>query len=215
VTANSVVVFDSIPVYRWGVSQALAAAGFDVDEAIDVIALRGQLDVDAIVLTIRGPADYAVVRNCVQTTGVPIIALVASHSCGDFVAALHAGAHSTGALDTSIPAVCEIVATTIQGFGCAPPRVIAPMASSFMAHALDMTLSEHDLHVLQCISEGCTVAKLAKQEGFSERTMYRRLRELYARIGASTRTDAIHILRSGGYIPSPFALSLSSDLQMQ
>ncbi len=53
---------------------------------------------------------------------------------------------------------------------------------------------------LQELVSGTTVGRLAKQAGYSERMMFRILKELYSRLGADTRTQALMQARASGWI---------------
>jgi DNA-binding NarL/FixJ family response regulator len=52
-------------------------------------------------------------------------------------------------------------------------------------------IGEDGISWLQALASGETVAELSLRLGYSEREMYRRLRRLYSRIGATGRTDAL------------------------
>jgi DNA-binding CsgD family transcriptional regulator len=54
-----------------------------------------------------------------------------------------------------------------------------------------MTLTVEELTWLRSLAAGETVTELSLSLGYSERELYRRLRRLYTRMGASGRTDAL------------------------
>ena len=52
-------------------------------------------------------------------------------------------------------------------------------------------IDENDQQRLQLLAQGRTVAELADLDGYSEREMFRTLKDLYTRIGVTSRTEAI------------------------
>jgi DNA-binding CsgD family transcriptional regulator len=54
-----------------------------------------------------------------------------------------------------------------------------------------MALDVEEVTWLRSLAAGETVAELSLRLGYSERELYRRLRRLYSKMGASGRTDAL------------------------
>ena len=60
--------------------------------------------------------------------------------------------------------------------------------------------SPADNRRLRELARGTTVGRLAADVGYSERMMFRLLRELYARLGAGNRTDALVKAQAKGWL---------------
>jgi DNA-binding NarL/FixJ family response regulator len=56
------------------------------------------------------------------------------------------------------------------------------------------------LEWLRALAQGITVAQLAERHGYSERAMFRHLRDLYARMGAKGRTEALMLANRRGWL---------------
>jgi DNA-binding NarL/FixJ family response regulator len=52
-------------------------------------------------------------------------------------------------------------------------------------------VTEEEVGWLADLAAGETVARIAHETGYSERAMFRRLREVYERLGVTSRTEAI------------------------
>jgi DNA-binding NarL/FixJ family response regulator len=73
--------------------------------------------------------------------------------------------------------------------------------------------SNRELGLLQELADGAKVASLARTAGYSQREMYRVLAELYERLGASTRTEALLRADRWGLLNTPTASTVSGDDQ--
>jgi DNA-binding CsgD family transcriptional regulator len=60
--------------------------------------------------------------------------------------------------------------------------------------------SRREMEWLRQLASGTTVAKLADGAGYSERAMFRLLRDLYQRMGAQNRTEALLKARQRGWL---------------
>jgi DNA-binding CsgD family transcriptional regulator len=61
-------------------------------------------------------------------------------------------------------------------------------------------MSKRDVEWLRALSQGITVSQLAETMGYSERAMYRLLRDLYQRMDVKTRTEAVLKASQSGWI---------------
>jgi DNA-binding NarL/FixJ family response regulator len=62
------------------------------------------------------------------------------------------------------------------------------------------SLAPHEIAWLRDLANGATVAQLAKQAGYSERAMFRLLRQVYARLQVRNRTQALLHARQQGWL---------------
>ena len=65
--------------------------------------------------------------------------------------------------------------------------------------------TSHELTWLRKLADGAKVAALARTAGYSQREMYRLLADLYARLGTSTRTEALLRADRWGLLTAPAA----------
>jgi DNA-binding NarL/FixJ family response regulator len=75
------------------------------------------------------------------------------------------------------------------GTGALPPATLPPPS-----------LTDVEQAWLRRLAAGGTVAGLARGCGYSEREMYRRLSDMYSRLGARTRTEALLLAERFGLL---------------
>lgn len=80
----------------------------------------------------------------------------------------------------------------MNGLATVPTALIrARPSSSVRAREIIANVDIEKRGWLEALSNGISTAQLAGQIGFSEREMYRRLRDLYGRMGVRNRTEAL------------------------
>jgi DNA-binding NarL/FixJ family response regulator len=91
----------------------------------------------------------------------------------------------------------------VNGHTLLPIGVLRALASSAAAGpiATDAQMpAPRETEWLRQLAEGRSVARLANAAGYSERMMFRLLRELYDRLGVRSRTEALMRARERGWI---------------
>lgn len=93
--------------------------------------------------------------------------------------------HSTGAIVATIHAAANGV--TALPVGVAPQLAALNEREDYQ----QLTLSGEDNDCLSKLAAGVTIRRLARSFDCSERTMYRRLAEIYNKLGAHSRSQAV------------------------
>jgi DNA-binding NarL/FixJ family response regulator len=94
--------------------------------------------------------------------------------------------------DDSPELVLLVLGAALRGLSVLPELVVRTMSQ----HTPDETDVSHWLNTdemkwLVAMAAGSTVADLAESIGYSERAMFRRLKDLYQRLGVANRTEAL------------------------
>lgn len=176
-------VMDECPVYGLGLLRALEEAGYSVASGAE--ASDG--DSPLTVAIVRSDEDQE--RVGTSGDGVVVVAVVDDEAPARYAEALAAGASTVVAADAPVTAVVEAVDAAINGRTVLPISVAQELARD--ASRWSPALSAEEIEWLRRLAHGATVAELAKESFHSERDMYRALRRLYSRIGASSRAEAI------------------------
>jgi DNA-binding NarL/FixJ family response regulator len=178
---------DRVEVYRRGLAAVLEEAGHRVEPTAS--APLGHVTPRAIMLSIRAPEDWEELQNLVPRP-TPVIALVPEGDDGAAVRALRSGA--AGVIGRAAP-VEEIIAT-VEAAVHGQVRLTLDLARRIMVSPTDaptIALTDQEVAWLRSLAAGVRIADLAHISGHSERAMYRLLRHLYDRMGASDRTGAL------------------------
>lgn len=98
-------------------------------------------------------------------------------------------------------AVREAFEAAVQGRCILPIEVLRALTSSETGGGTDADVpSARDRDWLRQLAEGITVGQLAARVGYSERMMFRLLRDVYDRLQVKGRTEALLLARDRGWL---------------
>lgn len=199
-----VAVADPLPLFRHGVRDVLAEAGFAVEMPEDLLAWASVDEPRLALFTVSTPADWALLPElCRAQRGTTIIAVVTDTGMATYVRAISAGAAGVLSRDATLTVVREVFDAAVRGRSIVPTEVLQALADG-SAPAPDApeegrpSAAERDW--LRQLARGDTVASLATGIGYSERMMFRLLRDLYVKVGVSNRTEALMKARDQGWL---------------
>ena len=129
-------------------------------------------------------------RSVIDATVVATVAVVEHVSVEVFAAAIAGGAVGVIEAATQLGEAAEVVAAAAAALVVVPDHVAAAVADT-PAMTGAPALGEDERCWLRWLAGGKTVTSLAVAACYSEREMYRLLRTLYTRLGASGRTEAL------------------------
>jgi DNA-binding NarL/FixJ family response regulator len=197
------------PIYRHGLSAGLSAAGMTctpLSTSAELSALLadqpripGQSG-DAVVVVV--PADQAldvltVVREASgeEAPTVHVVEEATAEACAE---ALRVGATGVVALDAELNQVIGVVRAAAGGQTLLPRQIAKALCRQQAGPVPQLLPRERDW--LRHLADSGTVASLARTVGYSEREMYRLLGGVYARLGASNRTEALLLAERWGLL---------------
>jgi DNA-binding NarL/FixJ family response regulator len=181
---------DPLPAYRFGVRAVLEGAGFPTAEPADVASwARGGASRLALLGVVSSDGWSLLDAVAVSAPGAPIVALLDRPSTDDYRRALGAGATAALPRDAAPDQIVEVVRAASGHHTLLPAAVAASLARP--ADVAVLVLDAEQSRWLRELASGLTVEELAWKEGYSTRTMYRRLQLTYRRLGADDRTRAL------------------------
>jgi DNA-binding NarL/FixJ family response regulator len=124
-----------------------------------------------------------------------VVALLDQMSVAGSVRAFRAGAACVMARDTSPSALREAFGAAVRGQSLMPVKVLRALIDSVAEEP-----SADERRWLRELAQGTTVGRLASEVGYSERMMFRLLRDLYTRLGADNRTEALVRAQAQGWL---------------
>lgn len=188
----TIAVVETAASFRRGIDAALERSGFQP------VALEASPT--AVLVTLRIPDGCDTVIQ-LAATGVVVLALLP-----DPTPEAHAHAYShgaTGTVDWSADPD-EIVAAlraALEGRTRLPAEIARVLASEWPSlHAPRPEIYEEEVDWLMALAAGTTVSRLADDTGYSERAMFRKLHDLYGRLGVSSRAEAIVVAERIGLL---------------
>ncbi|MFI6477612.1 hypothetical protein ACIBH1_06760 [Nonomuraea sp. NPDC050663] len=197
-----IAVFDPLPVYRHGVMATLREAGLGSESPDDVFAWMDDDHLRLVVLSVQTSEDWeCLVQLCRTHRDALVVALLPDDAVTTHVRALTGGAVATLPRDAQPSAVRAAVEAVIDGRSVVPVDVLRALTVAGPAAVSNEEVpSPQEREWLRRLAAGSTVADLADGAGYSERMMFRLLRDLYKRIKAGNRTQALMLARERGWL---------------
>jgi len=178
----TVSVVEPLPAYRRGLEAALVEAGMTV--SVDGSAP------DAVIVSFDDGSCGDI--EAAAATGAVVVALLASPTARSAAHAAHHGAVAVADRAGEPASIAGVVAGALEGRASMPAAVYRDLAAEWPdPHVAAPQISEEEAEWLAALTRGTTVARLADEVGYSERAMFRRLHDLYARLGVANRSEAI------------------------
>lgn len=196
---RTIAVVDRLPAYRHGLMAGLTSYGFHV-AGFPSPPFDG-VEYDAVVMTLTDPADwdaFAVLRSTHPRAAA--IVLLADPGIGGHRRALRLGAAGTVAHDATIEDIMAAVEAALAGNMLLPRHVVRRLLETEGQADEGVPLSDYEVSWLRALARGVTVAGVAEAARYSERQMHRLIRCLYARMGVSTRGEALVLAARWGVL---------------
>ncbi len=180
------VILESAAAYRRGLIPALAGAGFDVDAESDPTGRH------LVLAPLRSPGDCAILEGLADDADSVVVALIDPAEPEAYAHALSHGVAGVVAWDADPEHIASVAGAAVQGMVMVP----AAAATALVRRAVDFHQDRPFLDPTEVawiieLSRGSTVVTLAERYGYSERAMFRRLGEVYGRLGATNRAEAL------------------------
>jgi DNA-binding NarL/FixJ family response regulator len=197
-----IAISDPLPVYRLGLMTILGGPGFEPQTDEELLAWSRQEQQSVVLLTLLSADDWTLLARLRQArSDTLLIAVLPETSIRSHVQAILGGAVAAMARDAPPKTVRKVLKAAVDGRSMLPVEVVRALATSQWQQEDDQNVpSPQELDWLRELASGTTVARLADHAGYSERAMFRHLREIYVRIGARNRTEALMRAHERGWL---------------
>jgi DNA-binding NarL/FixJ family response regulator len=196
-----IAVSDPLPVYRRGLIATLRDAGFHSEAPDDLLAWIRQDHRRVVLLTLEAPSDWTLLAELRHTRpDLLVVAVLGDVSVQTHIRAIVAGAVAAVPRDASPEVVRRVFKEAVEGFSVLPVEVVQALAAPHHRPETGPTPAPHEVAWLRELASGLTVAHLAERSGYSERAMFRLLRDLYQRLEVRGRTEALIMAHQRGWL---------------
>lgn len=212
-----VLVVDDHPVFREGTRRILGASPDirvvgEAGDGQEAVELADALRPDVVILDIRLPRLNGVEATRRILRGAPgtrVLALTAYDDDEYVTALMSAGALGYLLKNVSGPELAEAVRTVCRGTPVLHP-VIALKVARYWAQSADParpgggTITGREVEVLDLVARGLHNKEIAERLELSARTIETHLEHIFAKLGVSSRTEAVtlalsrHLLHTAG-----------------
>lgn len=180
--------------FRRGLAAAIDSAVLGVEEVGDLDEwLRG--DPPRLVVTGNGDEVSLLAR---RSSGTFVVVLLPSLELAGYRQALAAGADGVAHVDSEPATIADTVRSALIGEVILPAEVARQLAGK--PRPAQPSLSDEERSLLQRISEGATVVQLADEFYLAERSVRRRLQNIYVKLGAGGRAEAVKLAGQMGLV---------------
>ncbi len=171
----------------------LEDAGYSTTDMAGLANWRAGRDGRAIVAAVQDAAGFEALRRFRdEHPFIPVVAVLAEVTVEAFAVAMRAGATAAVHEEHSAEMLSLTLRAALEGHGIAPLGVLQAMAARVPETPDSKSwLSADEAEWIRTLAAGGTVADLAGTVGYSEREMFRNLRDTYTRLGVRNRTEAI------------------------
>jgi DNA-binding NarL/FixJ family response regulator len=192
-----VAVLDPLPLFSRGAATVLAAAGYEVQVPEDLLSWAGSRRPAVVLLTLLAAPDWELLVPLRDMAEVAVVAVLQDlHPAA--IRAVRMGARSVLPRAASPAVLLRTVEATADGQAVLPAEVLSMVTAPQAGLAI---LSEERLSWLRRLAAGSTVAELADNAGYSERAMFRILKQVYRDMGVDNRMQAVLRAQELGWLP--------------
>jgi DNA-binding NarL/FixJ family response regulator len=198
-----IAVSDPLPLVQHGIMAILGDAGFQPEVPEDLLDWVRQEPRRVVLFTLHAPERWKELAElCDADAGVLVIALLTETSVPTYVQAIESGAVAAVPRDAPPELVHQVFEAALEGKSLLPVEVVRVLAAPRAGREAERQEgpSLREIEWLRQLAGGTTVGQLADHAGYSERAMFRLLRELYGRVGARNRTEALMRAKGEGWL---------------
>ena len=191
---------DPLPAFCRGVMAILRDTGFEAEVPNDILAWLHDDQTKLLFLSLLTPQDWILLEELKhRDPHAAVVAFLDDMSMPSHVRALTAGAIAALPRDASPSSIREAFTAVLNGHAVIPIAVLRELLQR-PAETDARRLSQRERDWLHDLANGMTINHLAAKAGYSERMMFRMLRDLYTRLGAKTKVEALMRARENGWL---------------
>ena len=193
-----IAISDPLPAFRRGVMAILRDAGYDAEAPTDLLAWVQKMTRPSCCFSAWSPLRTGSFwRNCNSRTQDAVVVALLDDMSVRHVRALTYGAVAAMPRNSSPDSIRETFGAILSGRSLVPIAVLRALLQQPAEQDADRP-SARERAWLRDLAGGMTVNELAAKAGYSERMMFRLLRELYSRFGARTKVRGTHACARAG-----------------
>lgn len=184
-----IAVVDPLPMFAHGVVQMLTAAGLSAEAPAEALAWVKSRESAVVVMTATANHDWDTIDRLIA--GQHRILVLLDDPNGALGArGIRTGARAVLSRAAGAQTLLRTIEAVVDGQVIMPVAVAAEIAS-VSTGSPGGGLTTDQISWLDDLAAGVTVAQLADRVGYSERAMFRLLQDVYRRLGAANRLQAI------------------------
>jgi DNA-binding NarL/FixJ family response regulator len=190
---------DPLPLLRTGIAAVLRQDGHPVEEPADLLAWCADGSPALIVIGLTTSGQWETLGDLIRKRpAVRAVALLPDLAAA--ARAVRAGAVAVLPRDADAKHLRDACRAVGRDEYVLPAVAVRDLLRRAAHWEFEIRLDDRELAWLRQLADGGTVARVAVASGYSERMMFRLLRDLYTRLGVGSRTEAILLAREQGWV---------------
>jgi DNA-binding NarL/FixJ family response regulator len=197
-----IAISDPLPIFRRGLIATLGDRGIQPEAPEDLLSWARQRQRGIVLLTLHLPEDWKLLTDLRKASeDLAVIAVLNEAQTGLSVRAIVAGAVAVVSRGAEPESVKRVFDAVVEGKSLLPAEVVRALATPRTDVDEDAgSPTARELEWLKGLAGGLTVGQLADRLGYSERAMFRLLRDLYTRMQVQNRTEALMHAHKQGWL---------------
>jgi DNA-binding NarL/FixJ family response regulator len=193
-------VLDPLPVFEMGLLTLLESGGTRLGNTEALGGWLARTPQGILLLTVLEEHVWDVLSHAAAHEGINVIAALDPFTEVAATRALRAGAANVVARNAHPAVFRRVLADTLADVITLSRSSLRTAIATPRLNRDRAVISDTELAWLRALASGSSVSSLAQSAMYSERMMYRKLRELYARLGVARRTQALMLARDEGWL---------------
>jgi DNA-binding NarL/FixJ family response regulator len=201
---DRILVVSPVPAFGEGIATFLIDNGLDAVNPGDPMRWLRDHTPDAAIVIVGSPDGEMMIRTLsADHPKLAIVGLLPAPGAVDCRWILDAGAHAAIPWSASSAEILQALLSAMGGLTTLPTEAARAMARSVPGRSPAIGIEAHEEQWLRDLARGSSVVDLARRVGYSQRELYRRLAQLYRRMGVTTRPEAIALAAQWGLLHEP------------
>ncbi len=168
-----------------------------VGQAIDgeeTLRLVRELHPDVVLIDVQMPKMDGIeaTRRITQQSPTTQVVILSSFDQDEYIyKAIEAGARGYILKDIDLPALLDVVRAAAKGEAVLPPNIATRLVEHISAQRAQASLTKREQEVLCLLAKGLRNKEIAGQLNITERTVKSHVANIIAKLGVSSRTEAV------------------------
>jgi DNA-binding NarL/FixJ family response regulator len=163
-------------------------------DGLETLRLVEELHPDVVLIDVQMPKMDGIeaTRRIRQQSPTTQVVILSSFDEDEYIyKAIQAGARGYLLKDIDLHALLDVIRAAAQGESVLPPNIATRLVEHISAQRTQARLTQREQEVLCLLAKGLRNKEIASQLNITERTVKSHVANIIAKLGASSRTEAV------------------------
>ncbi len=163
-------------------------------DGLETLRLVEELHPDVVLIDVQMPKMNGIeaTQHITRQSPTTQVVILSSFDQDDYIyKAIQAGARGYLLKDIELHALLDVIRAAAQGESVLPPNIATKLVEHISAQRTQASLTRREQEVLGLLAKGLRNKEIANQLNIAERTVKSHVANIIAKLGASSRTEAV------------------------